>query len=975
MSYGGVIDSSSSDEDAPSLLAAYYGGIDTASSEDEAQLPNYGAIHSDASSDDDAAAPSSSSLSEPANEKNRKRLSLRISAFDSDDERCKWNTEFQKALDRVKELPYRPDLPYSEREKIWRDLASLARDFTYSAKTYGRIIISEVFLPPEERTIKPVSSMGGIAGGEKFIVNSILFKFAIDHEGIYGGDEHATYMNAGQDLLGLNSYSTLSIHDTDLTTDHPDFCFPICVLIDYRGFRLIAIAILPISGSSTLVCGSSDGGYHVVAKDEEAVNMMRMCANDLNLSTHYVVSKKDNKLVELPMAADMEVHRGRDSRLYVLDYSRAFPPQDINLMTDVPMRHLLFKLRPEWVQMQPKKMNPDVFSQFIRFGKGANVSSEDKEKLTRQRKEDEAYAREVTRRLLEEHIPNVSKKLVEMVKELNTSELHEFFTSWISVVVHFHGINLRWLGRLRNCIPDETEHQKIWRGHLLIEMISRVLRFELSAILRFEMRRIRKTGEQPYFIKTVEYMNLVFGDSQQSRDYWNGELKNWLRKRFPNSLDGMPEDVDLKEVVMNFIPPTPSLFHETPTGLCTLFHKFAVLAAVKFTGNVFEQFSTTPSLFAVEYPFDVIDISALEERIKRTHIISHSAGAVYRMQGTAQKNRPRYSKTLFKLSLNLFRESLTAVPRDQRTLRNTADVFQHLGYLRLAKQFYLLGLEANPNDSISIYKYGYFLHKSLKDYAEAEKYYDMSINVNKTPGNMIAFAKYWLEFKRIDRARELLSQAVEIFSKSAVVHLNFALLLHNYPESDDDLRKAAMHYETAVKLDPNDTAAYKAYVEFVKETDSLGASTDVEKLTGEIDMLTRRSHTHSKTSFRFADFEKNPLRTSQRDSQKSLLYALAEVRTESQGQSGATGNDSTPTSPLLPRTHAAPDEIAQSPTRLGTSGGLGDALLSSKLNSEALSLTTADSSATTPPPSSEGLTTSTGSLRTTRLGGGPHTKQ
>lgn len=130
-------------------------------------------------------------------------------------------------------------------------------------------------------------------------------------------------------------------------------------------------------------------------------------------------------------------------------------------------------------------------------------------------------------------------------------------------------------------------------------MISRVLRFELSAILRFEMRRIRKTGEQPYFIKTVEYMNLVFGDSQQSRDYWNGELKNWLRKRFPNSLDGMPEDVDLKEVVMNFIPPTPSLFHETPTGLCTLFHKFAVLAAVKFTGN--SIYSTFIPIFSIPY--------------------------------------------------------------------------------------------------------------------------------------------------------------------------------------------------------------------------------------------------------------------------------------------------------------------------------------------------------------------------------------
>lgn len=46
-------------------------------------------------------------------------------------------------------------------------------DFTYAAKTYGRIIISEIYLPVEEKTIKP-ATMGGIAGGEKFIASSIL---------------------------------------------------------------------------------------------------------------------------------------------------------------------------------------------------------------------------------------------------------------------------------------------------------------------------------------------------------------------------------------------------------------------------------------------------------------------------------------------------------------------------------------------------------------------------------------------------------------------------------------------------------------------------------------------------------------------------------------------------------------------------------------------------------------------------------
>ena len=58
----------------------------------------------------------------------------------------------------------------------------------HAAEAYGRIIISEMCLPDEDKTIKP-TALGGIAGGQKFIVQDILFKFAVDFEGLYGGDE------------------------------------------------------------------------------------------------------------------------------------------------------------------------------------------------------------------------------------------------------------------------------------------------------------------------------------------------------------------------------------------------------------------------------------------------------------------------------------------------------------------------------------------------------------------------------------------------------------------------------------------------------------------------------------------------------------------------------------------------------------------------------------------------------------------
>jgi len=61
-------------------------------------------------------------------------------------------------------------------------LSGLAQDFNFMANSYAKIIISEVGIPHNKKTIKPID-IGGQAGGEKYLVNSILFKFAVDING------------------------------------------------------------------------------------------------------------------------------------------------------------------------------------------------------------------------------------------------------------------------------------------------------------------------------------------------------------------------------------------------------------------------------------------------------------------------------------------------------------------------------------------------------------------------------------------------------------------------------------------------------------------------------------------------------------------------------------------------------------------------------------------------------------------------
>ena len=82
---------------------------------------------------------------------------------------------------------------HQQESGIYDRLASLAQNFTVSARQYGRIIISERALPVAEKTIKP-TNLGGVAGGEKFICRGILFKFSGDDEKaclLYGSTANA----------------------------------------------------------------------------------------------------------------------------------------------------------------------------------------------------------------------------------------------------------------------------------------------------------------------------------------------------------------------------------------------------------------------------------------------------------------------------------------------------------------------------------------------------------------------------------------------------------------------------------------------------------------------------------------------------------------------------------------------------------------------------------------------------------------
>jgi hypothetical protein len=135
------------------------------------------------------------------------------------------------------------------------------------------------------------------------------------------------------------------------STDKNGLHVPLGCVIDYRGFRLIAVSVLPISGEGSLKYGSNDAAK-TVNKEIPVINQkMEEAAKILNLKGHYVGTKDDKKILHAPV--DIECHIGKDGRFYILDFARTFPPEHPMFKPPEKGCYLYRILRPELVRKSP----------------------------------------------------------------------------------------------------------------------------------------------------------------------------------------------------------------------------------------------------------------------------------------------------------------------------------------------------------------------------------------------------------------------------------------------------------------------------------------------------------------------------------------------------------------------------------------------------------------------------------------------
>jgi hypothetical protein len=424
---------------------------------------------------------------------------LYVDDDDEEDDDEDWNQRFQTIMEKI--ASFSPNTPINEEITTNLALIGLAQDFLYSATAYGKIIISEVYLADAKKTIKP-ANVGGVAGGSKYIAQDILFKFALDNDGLYGNNDSAAATVAGHELKGLQAYFNCAIAHLSL---------PLMALVDYRGFRLIAISFLPIN-ERTLVYGTNDGGNTMHDKNAKMRQMMKRASEILNLAEHMAGVHADKRKL-MYSAADLEGHRGTDNRFYLLDFSRTFPCEAP--LSRKPGVNLTRLLRPEFVRSYKQPLCPDAYSSFTDVSYNAAIDA-------------------ATRHLHWDVIPNFARLLPTLLVEQQSGVLDGSGCNTISFrlteAVHSHGINVRYLGLVYMSLTTmpQVQYRDTCRALVFIEMLARVIKNDLRQRLRERMKKVKKPLEEPYRRLVIEFLNIVFGTTPESVEYWDNQLLHAL---------------------------------------------------------------------------------------------------------------------------------------------------------------------------------------------------------------------------------------------------------------------------------------------------------------------------------------------------------------------------------------------------------------------------------------------------------------
>ena len=210
-----------------------------------------------------------------------------------------------------------------EKNKAMMKILEITNEFRETAVTYMRTIISEKLRPEENRTIT-TKEVKGQAGGQKFIVgNEYFFKLPVkkadgklqypsyDASAKVAGHEikacthffnEITNPGIYKKIKGLVPKDLNTATDAELSALRNSIIVPpLMVLIDYLGFRAIAMCTFNLDNANTLIGGSADGGDIMVDKldlnTKQLLDLVNYFERNITHNSHNLIDSSVHSLI------------------------------------------------------------------------------------------------------------------------------------------------------------------------------------------------------------------------------------------------------------------------------------------------------------------------------------------------------------------------------------------------------------------------------------------------------------------------------------------------------------------------------------------------------------------------------------------------------------------------------------------------------------------------------------------------------
>eukprot|EP00742_Colponemidia_sp_Colp-10_P008032 GILJ01008667.1.p1 GENE.GILJ01008667.1~~GILJ01008667.1.p1 ORF type:complete len:1294 (-),score=234.16 GILJ01008667.1:164-4045(-) len=480
-----------------------------------------------------------------------------------------WNDRFQKLLDV-------PVTTFEESIQRGLKLSELIGQFVAAASRNAETIIDEYTLPLNKKTIRhvnrdetqdsseqvplyeaddmllliaedPVLASGelekqrdrGLAVGSSRNRNAVIYSDdSADSHG-FDADERQARMS-GLELRGCvalakaaSALCPVNDHtDVDSNNGVPPIRLNLITVVDYKGFRVHAVSVVHLNGTSTVVHGYvptfQQFAYHQYT--EEILSEMGVF---LNIKPHELVYRGMDERVRVMLSSDLEAHHD-NHYIYLIHCSRIYPADirgdEPDVVSFVPRQ-----LRPELVQAHSTRISAGALRDSTTEVSELVYQYSDKQEAQRASE----FMRQDVVRLV--------------VQKLDSLELLPYDSETLTRVLHSHGVNVHYLGS----VSQLTRMPHI-RNLCVTEMLARICKKIFRRLIREKIRMAKHRDvknaaevDKDIYVCVVDFFNLVLGSSIDSERFWGTVLLPKVSTHFEIPLEEIERSREDGSVVLS----------------------------------------------------------------------------------------------------------------------------------------------------------------------------------------------------------------------------------------------------------------------------------------------------------------------------------------------------------------------------------------------------------------------------------------